>query len=77
MNRETIYESARPRHRVWVKADELEAGTEEGTYTLKDTGTAAELGFGSEIYVIDRPGTLLFWDDAAGVAYDWTGGDNG
>jgi len=73
LNRETIYEAARPRHRVWVKAEELTAGADEGTYTLTDAAAAAELGFGSEIYVIDKPGTLLFWDNGSQSAHLWAG----
>ena len=73
MNRETIYAAARPRHRVWVKAEELTAGAEEGTWTLADTNAATELGFGSEIFVIDKPGTLLLWDNESKSAHLWAG----
>ncbi len=73
MNIERLYDCVRPRHRVWVRSDELTAGATAGTYTLVDDDAAAQLGFGSEIIVIDEPGRILFWDDQEGAAYDWSG----
>ncbi|MBQ7144304.1 MAG: hypothetical protein IJR65_04030 [Oscillospiraceae bacterium] len=77
MNIQRLYDCVRPRHRVWCLAAELTAGESAGTYQLNDTAVAGELGFGSELVVIDKPGTVLFWDDAAALAYEWTTADGG
>ena len=72
MNIERLYNCVRPRHRVWCMSSELTAGQTDGTYTLNNRATAAKLGEGSEIIVIDQPGKLLFWDAENQLAYDWT-----
>lgn len=77
MNIQRLYDCVRPRHRVWCLAEELSAGSTEGSYQLNDTSVAGELGFGSEIIVIDVPGRVLFWDDAAQLGYDWTTATDG
>ena len=79
MNIQRLYDCVRPRHRVWCLAAELTAGESAGTYRLNDTAVAGELGFGSELVVIDAPGRVLFWDDGDQRAFDWTadGGDDG
>ncbi|MBO7731577.1 MAG: hypothetical protein J6S67_03470 [Methanobrevibacter sp.] len=59
------------RAQVWCKSDEIEAN-DDGTFDLLDSEVAETLGFGSEIYVIDVPGMILFWDNNEGVAYNWT-----
>ena len=59
------------RAQVWCKSDEIEANA-DGTFDLLDSEVAETLGFGSEIYVIDVPGMILFWDNTEEVAYNWT-----
>ena len=71
MNIQTLYNSAKPRHRVWLLSSDLTAGDEAGTWTLSDETLAATLGDGSELLVMDVPGRLLFWDKENQVAYDW------
>ena len=51
--------------------DEIEAN-DDGTFDILDSEVAETLGFGSEIYVIDVPGMILFWDNNEGVAYNWS-----
>ncbi len=79
MNYERLYGCAKARHRVWCKMSELTAGSgaSAGTYTLNDAALAAELGEGSEIIVMDKPGTVLFWDKEDQIAYDWTAEEGG
>ncbi len=72
MNMERLYDCIKPRHRVWCRKEELKSGTAEGTFTFVDSTIDAKLGGGSEIIVIDQPGTILFWDETARLAYDWT-----
>lgn len=73
MNIEGLYDAVKPRHRVWVSSDELTAGTIDGTWTLVDTDMAEKLGFGSEIFVIDKAGTILLWDSENQCATVWAG----
>lgn len=72
MNIQRLYDCIRPRHRAWAKSSELTAGLSDGSYIINDSAVAGELGFGSEIIVIDKPGTVLFYDDVDGLAYEWT-----
>lgn len=71
MNIETLFEARKPRHRVWLKAEELTAGTEEGTWVLANS--TVQLGEGSELWVIDKPGTVLLWDAEEQCGTVWTG----
>lgn len=62
------------RAQVWCLLDEL-TDNEDGTFSISDSDISDTLGFGSEIYVIDVPCMILFWDNNDGVAYNWSGAE--
>ena len=61
-----------PRCKVWLKSDEITDGDSTGTYTIDDEALAAKMATGSEIIVMDKPGTILYFDSETQLAYDWT-----
>lgn len=56
---------------VWCTTSEL-TDNNDGTYSFVDTDLAATFETGSEIVVIDKPGTVLFYDAETELAHDWT-----
>lgn len=71
MNIKYLSDAQKPRAIAWCMSSEL-TDNNDGTYSINDASTAASLGEGSEIIVIDVPGKLLFWDAENSLAYDWT-----
>ena len=55
----------------WAMSSEL-TDNNDGTYTVNDTDLSATFETGSEIIVIDKPGTVLFYDAETELAHDWT-----
>lgn len=70
MNWKYLYDCEKPRQRVYCLSTELVDGG-DGSFTFSDTSMNAKLGDGSEIIVMDQPGTLLFWDATNQKGYNW------
>ena len=70
MNIKYLYDSEKPRARVWCVSTEI-TEQNDGSYVFNKTPPAA-VGTGSEIVVMDVPGLALFYDADAGKAYNWT-----
>ena len=55
---------------AWCKSDEI-VDNEDGTFSFADD-VVHEFGTGTEVYVIDIPGAVLFYDDEDDVLYNWS-----
>lgn len=68
-------ESGQPRRKVWCEYADL-VDNADGTYAFVNLPLDA-LGYGSKVYVIDRTGLTLFYDDNTGILYPWASGSGG
>lgn len=67
---ESPLELGAPRRRVWRNKNEL-VDNGNNTYYFKEE-EPKEIGYGSEVIVVDSPGKLLFYDSDTHLLYDWT-----
>ena len=71
MNIQYLSTALQPRALVWCTSDEI-TDNGDGTYTINDAQIASTIGTGSEIMVMDKPGTMLYYSAEISLAYDWT-----
>lgn len=71
MNIERIRTGPSARHRAYALMEDLTFVPNSNAYTLVNQSIASDLGDGSEIIVMDKPGLTMYWSRKNQLAYNW------